>query len=83
MNDICEQLGLSRIQLYRKVKAVLGYSVNDYINNVRLKKAKHLLSSSEHTISEVAHLVGYSSGSYFSTAFKNQFGMTPSEFKQV
>jgi DNA-binding response OmpR family regulator len=83
VNDICMQLGLSRIQLYRKVKAMLGYSVNDYINTVRLKKAKHLLTSSEHTISEIAHLVGYSSPAYFSTAFKNQFGVTPSEFKQT
>jgi AraC-like DNA-binding protein len=83
VNDICIQLGLSRIQLYRKVKAMLGYSVNDYINTVRLKKAKHLLTSSEHTISEIAHLVGYSSAAYFSTAFKNQFGVTPSEFKQT
>lgn len=82
VNDICEHLGLSRIQLYRKVKAVLGYSVNDYINNVRLKKAKHLLSTSDNSISEIAHLVGYSSAPYFSTAFKNQFGVTPSEFKQ-
>jgi len=82
VNDICEQLGLSRIQLYRKVKAVLGYSVNDYINSVRLKKARHLLSSSEHTISEISYMVGYSSAPYFSTAFKNQFGMTPSKFKK-
>lgn len=82
VNDICEQLGLSRIQLYRKVKAVMGYSVNDYINSVRLKRARHLLTSSEHTISEIAHLVGYSSAPYFSTAFKNQFGVTPTEFKQ-
>lgn len=81
VNDIYQKLGLSRIQLYRKVKAVLGYSVNDYINSVRLKKAKHLLTSSDHTVSEIAHLVGYSSAPYFSTAFKNQFGITPTEFK--
>lgn len=83
VNDIYPNLGLSRIQLYRKVKAVLGYSVNDYINSVRLKKAKHLLTSSEHTVSEIAYMVGYSSAPYFSTAFKNQFGITPTEFKQT
>ncbi len=82
VNDICDHMALSRIQLYRKVKAVLGYSVNDYINNVRLKTAKHLLTTTEKSISEIAHSVGYSSAPYFSTAFKNQFGITPSEYKQ-
>jgi len=81
VNEIGHELGLSRMQLYRKVKALLGYSVNDYISNVRLKKAKHLILEGEHNISEIAHIVGFSTASYFSTAFKNQFGMTPSEFK--
>lgn len=79
--DICEELGLSRVQLYRKVKAILGYSVSDYITGVRMKKAKQLLSTSEYSVSEVASMVGYSSAAYFSTAFRNHFGVTPSDFK--
>lgn len=81
VNDIVREMGLSRVQLYRKVKAILGYSVNDYINSVRLKKAKHLIHNDEFTITEVAYKVGYSTPAYFSTAFKNHFGMTPTEFK--
>ena len=80
VNDICEGLGLSRVQLYRKVKAILGYSVNDYINKVRLKRAKHLLHEN-HSVSEVSHMVGFSSPAYFSTAFKNHFGKTPTEYR--
>lgn len=81
VTQIGEEMGLSRMQLYRKVKALLGYSVNDYVNSVRLKKAKYLILQDEHSLSEIAHMVGFSTPSYFSTAFKNQFGVTPSEFK--
>ncbi|REE05542.1 signal transduction histidine kinase [Marinoscillum furvescens DSM 4134] len=81
VNELGQELGLSRVQLYRKVKALLGYSVNDYINSVKLKTARHLIAEGKLTFSEIAHRVGFSSSSYFSTAFKNQFGMTPSEYK--
>ena len=72
---------MSRVQVYRKVKALLGYSVNDYVINVRLKRAKHLLLHSDKTISEIAMDVGFSSPTYFSTAFKAKFHVTPKEFK--
>jgi ABC-type sugar transport system substrate-binding protein/DNA-binding response OmpR family regulator/anti-sigma regulatory factor (Ser/Thr protein kinase) len=80
-NDIAESLGMSRVQVYRKVKALLGYSVNDYVINVRLKKARHLLLNSDMIISEIAYEVGFSSPAYFSTTFKNHFNMSPSDFK--
>lgn len=80
-NDIASALGMSRVQVYRKVKALLGYSVNDYVVGVRLKKARHLLLHSELNISEIAYEVGFSSSTYFSTTFKNHFKITPSEFK--
>lgn len=80
-NDIAETLGMSRVQVYRKVKALLGYSVNDYVVNVRLKKAKHLLLNSEMNISEIAYEVGFSSPAYFSTAFKKHCNTSPSDFK--
>ncbi|WP_240676279.1 substrate-binding domain-containing protein [Botryobacter ruber] len=78
---IAQSLGMSRVQVYRKMKALLGYSVNDYVNNVRLTKARHLLLHSDMNISEIAYEVGFSSPAYFSTAFKNQFEMSPSDFK--
>ncbi|WP_210487762.1 hybrid sensor histidine kinase/response regulator transcription factor [Rufibacter aurantiacus] len=80
-NDIAASLGMSRVHVYRKMKALLGYSLNDYIVNARLKKARHLLLNSQMNISEIAYEVGFSSPAYFSTAFKNHFNMSPSEFK--
>lgn len=82
VSQICQQLGMSRVQLYRKVKALLGYSVNDYIVSVRLKKAKFMLLNSDKSISEIASDVGFSSPTYFSTAFKGKFKISPTEFKQ-
>ncbi|HEY8934095.1 MAG TPA: substrate-binding domain-containing protein [Cyclobacteriaceae bacterium] len=81
VNDMARELGMSRVQVYRKVKALLGYSVNDYIVNARLKKAKYLLINTDKTISEVSADVGFSSANYFSTAFKNKFHLSPKEFK--
>lgn len=80
-NDIASKLGMSRVQVYRKVKALLGYSINDYVVNVRLKKAKHLMVHSEMNISEIAYEVGFSSPAYFSTAFKKHFSISPTDFK--
>lgn len=81
VNTICDEIGLSRGQLYRKVKSMLGYSVNDYINRVRMKKAKRLLAENDTPIADIAFQVGFSTSAYFSTAFKNYFGSTPSEFR--
>jgi ABC-type sugar transport system substrate-binding protein/DNA-binding response OmpR family regulator/nitrogen-specific signal transduction histidine kinase len=80
-NTIANSLGMSRVQVYRKMKALAGYSLNDYVVEVRLKKARHLLLHSELNISEIAYEVGFSSPAYFSTAFKNHFSMSPSDFK--
>ncbi|MBS1602132.1 MAG: substrate-binding domain-containing protein, partial [Bacteroidetes bacterium] len=77
VDDICREIGISRVQLYRKVKALMGYNVNDYISTVRLQKAKFLLADMQYSISEVASRVGYSSQAYFSTVFKSKFALTP------
>ncbi len=82
VDDICTAIGISRVQLYRKVKALLGFNVNDYILNARLQKAKYLLQNEDLTITEVAYQVGFSSQAYFSTVFKNKLSVTPSEFKE-
>jgi len=81
VQDICHELGLSRVQAYRKLKSLLGYSMSDYVKEVRLKKARQLLLESDQSISEVAYAVGFSSPGYFSTAFKNHYGQSPSDFK--
>ncbi|RFM26774.1 hybrid sensor histidine kinase/response regulator transcription factor [Deminuibacter soli] len=80
--EICREISISRIQLNRKVKALLGINVNDYILNVRLQRARYLLSNEDLSISEVASKVGFSSQAYFSTVFKSKLQVTPSEYKE-
>ncbi|WP_417884930.1 substrate-binding domain-containing protein [Zunongwangia sp.] len=82
VEDLAKQLHISRVQLYRKVKALLGISVSEYINTQRLEKAKYLLQTSTLNISEIAYQLGYSSPGYFSTTFKNKYGVSPRIFKK-
>lgn len=82
VEDICREIGVSRVQLYRKVKALLDYNVNDYILTTRMQKAKFLLMTENLSISEVASKVGFSSQAYFSTVFKSKFFVTPREFRE-
>lgn len=81
VEDLARDLTVSRVQLYRKVKAILGISISDHINNLRLDKSKELLKKSNLSISEIAYAVGFSSPNYFSTSFKNKFGVSPKEYK--
>jgi signal transduction histidine kinase/AraC-like DNA-binding protein/CheY-like chemotaxis protein len=82
VEDIGRDLGMSRVQLYRKVKALLGMSVNEYIQQLRLNKAKFLLRRDDLTVSDIAYKVGFSSPTYFSTAFKAKYNQTPMEYKK-
>ncbi|TDE08278.1 substrate-binding domain-containing protein [Dyadobacter psychrotolerans] len=82
VEDIGKDLGMSRVQLYRKVKALLGMSVNEYLQQVRLNKAKFLLRRDDLTVAEIAYKVGFSSPTYFSTAFKGKYNQTPMEYKK-
>ncbi|MBJ2125958.1 substrate-binding domain-containing protein [Flavobacterium sp. IB48] len=81
VEELADKLGVSRVQLYRKVKAIIGINISDHINNVKLEKAAELLKSNEMNISEIAYSLGFSSPNYFSTAFKNKFGISPKEYK--
>jgi len=81
-DDLGKLMGLSRVHLYRKVKALLGYSIADFILMKRLNKAKNLLLHENYSISEIAAKVGFSSLAYFSTAFKKKYELTPTEFKR-
>ncbi|SDE05207.1 monosaccharide ABC transporter substrate-binding protein, CUT2 family [Mucilaginibacter pineti] len=82
VDDICKAIGISRVQLYRKVKALLGCSITDYILNRRLKKATYLLVHEGYSISEITYMVGFASPNYFATVFKAKYDCTPSEFKR-
>ena len=82
VESLAETLEISRVQLYRKMKAILGVNISDYINDIRLEHAKELLQETKLAVSEVAYSSGFSSPNYFSTAFKNKYGMTPNTFKR-
>ncbi len=75
---LASQLLLSRSQLYRKIKALTGLSVNEFIRKVRLEEAKKLILSNEnYNVNEIAFKVGFTSSSYFSKCFKKEFGHSP------
>ncbi|SNC77666.1 monosaccharide ABC transporter substrate-binding protein, CUT2 family [Hymenobacter gelipurpurascens] len=83
VEDIARSLGISRMQLYRKVKAVLGTGVTDFVQSLRLTKARELLLDETLTIAEVAYELGFSSPSYFSASFKAHYQLAPSEFRNL
>ena len=80
VENLSEQVGLSRGHLQRKLKNLTGQNPNEFIRIIRLKHAAEILAEKDVTISEVADLVGFSSQSYFSTAFTKQFNISPSQF---
>lgn len=82
VKDLTQVLNLSQSQLYRKTKALLGVSINDYLQNIRLKKAEELLRNTDLPITEIAYQVGYSSPKYFSTVFKSHYNMSPSKYRK-
>jgi signal transduction histidine kinase/DNA-binding response OmpR family regulator len=80
VEDLGSKMGLSRVQLYRKIKALTNYSPNELVRIARLKKAASLLASSEKTISEITYEVGFTSPSYFTKCYKDYFGESPTDF---
>ncbi|MEN0051418.1 MAG: ATP-binding protein, partial [Bacteroidota bacterium] len=78
---LCKALHISRTHLYRKLKALTGKSIGEYIRLVRLNRGKDLLSSTNKTVSEIAFDVGFSSSSYFSRSFVREFGLSPKRFR--
>ncbi|SEJ36203.1 Signal transduction histidine kinase [Dyadobacter sp. SG02] len=75
-----KEIGMSRMQLYRKLQALTGHSPSDFMRTIRLQRAAQLLSSNAGTVSQIADQVGFASHSYFSKCFQEQFGKTPSAF---
>ena len=80
VEDLGGKMGLSRVQLNRKIKALTNYSPNDLVRIARLKKDASLLASSEKTISEITYEVGFTSPSYFTKCYKEYFGESPTDF---
>jgi len=82
VEDICLEMHISRIQLYRKTKQLLDTSVNDHILNMRIQRAKYHLQNEDISISDVATRTGFSTASYFSTAFKKLVNESPKGYRE-
>ena len=79
VEQIGDEIGLSRVQLYRKVKALTGYSPVEMLRKARLMRARHLLQTTDKSVSEVAYAVGFSTPSYFSKCYKEEFDLQPAQ----
>ena len=79
VETIGAELGLSRVQLYRKVKALTGQSPVELLRTARLQRGRQLLLTTDKNISEVAYEVGFTAPSYFTKCFKDEFGISPSD----
>jgi ligand-binding sensor domain-containing protein/signal transduction histidine kinase/DNA-binding response OmpR family regulator len=80
VNTLASEVGMSTPILYKKIKALTGLTVNNFIKSIRLKRAAQLLLQNNYTVYEVAYMVGFSDSKYFSKEFAKQFGQTPSSF---
>lgn len=78
---VAQEIGMSRSSLYRKIKAITGKNINEYIRNIKLDKAAQLIEKEQFTISQAAYEVGFGDAKYFRKIFKERFGKTPSAFK--
>ena len=82
VEDIGAEIGLSRVQLYRKVKAITGLSPNELLRSMRLRKAHELITGTDMPISEIAYDTGFSSPGYFSKCFRDEYGVSPSDIRK-
>ncbi|MGS0524524.1 helix-turn-helix domain-containing protein [Zobellia nedashkovskayae] len=78
VSELSTKLGLSESQVYRKLKAISGKSTAVFIRTIRLESAREQLQTTDKTVSEVAYAVGFNDSSWFSRAFKEEYGFAPS-----
>jgi len=82
VEDFSLEMAFSRMQLHRKLTGLTGQSATDFIRTIRLNKAAKLLASKSGTVTEIAYQVGFNSLSWFTKCFKEQYGLSPSEFAE-
>ncbi|MBL7814016.1 MAG: substrate-binding domain-containing protein [Saprospiraceae bacterium] len=82
VEKLSQELGMSRVQLFRKISALTNKNVTDYIAEFKLQKAKALLKDTDKTVAEIAYETGFNNPSYFTTFFKQKTNQTPSEWRQ-
>jgi signal transduction histidine kinase/DNA-binding response OmpR family regulator/ligand-binding sensor domain-containing protein len=79
--ELCKDLGMSKSRLFPKFQSIIGSTPNNFIHSIRLKRAAQFLKSSQYNISEISDLVGFNSIKYFNKYFKEEFGMTPTQYR--
>ena len=82
VEDLGREIGMSRSQIHRKLKALTNQSVTKFIRNYRLYRAADLLTQDAGNITDIAYLVGFNSQTYFSSSFQEVFGCSPSAYRQ-
>lgn len=80
IDSLCRQVGMSRSQLHRKLKALTGKSTTDFVRNRRLQRGRELLDGGYGNVTEVAYAVGFRNLSYFARSFRERFGVQPSDY---
>ena len=80
INNIADEVGISRVHLHRKMKELTGQTPHDFIRNIRMKKAANLLAGGNMNVSEVMYACGFSNAASFSTVFKKMYGMSPRDY---
>jgi AraC-like DNA-binding protein len=80
VESMTREIGMSRANLHRKLKAITGFPPGELIRNIRLEKAATLLLNQTESVSQIGYIVGFEDHSYFSKAFKKQFGVPPSAY---
>ena len=82
MDDLGDEIGLSRVQLYRKVKTITGLTPVELLRKIRLQQGYVLLTTTNKTVAEIAFEVGFNTPGYFSKCFKEQYGKLPMDLRQ-
>ena len=82
VDQLASELGLGRSQFYRKIKALTNYSPVELLRRLRLQRSRHLLTTTEKSVSEIAYEVGFSTPAYFTKCFRHAFGKTPTELRE-
>jgi len=82
-DQMASELALSKAQLYRKIKALTGFTPHGLIKDYRLKQARQLISEGEHSISDIIFMTGFNNRTYFYRSYKELFGETPGEFNKM
>lgn len=83
VESLSQDIGIDRTYLYRKMQAIIGQTPSEFMRSVRLKRAARLLESSQLPIQQISYMVGFNTPRYFSSYFKDMFGVTPSQYAQM